>query len=271
MTASLKYIVVWVLLASVLVLQVDAQTACKSKVEGYILRLKGALQNFIPDPGSDAARDQYLQSLRQINPGLYDKVRRLSLEAKEKMDEDASWLACFQQEFLNIQPSDKDENMILWSSHLFKRFVTMDYISPEFERGIGVHVDINQGAADLGKSTEAYSFAGRLLLSYTFSKERTGTGGTVRLMGGISTYYYDSEFNFFANPRVEYRIKDLGNKLTTFGNLKVIIDGNFGETWIAGAGIGVELHNFGVQVLYQRQGKVKNSHLLVGLFYRFLK
>ena len=90
-------------------------------------------------------------------------------------------------------------------------------------------------------------------------------------MGGISTYYYETEFNFFANPRVEYRVRDIGNKLTTFGNLKVIIDGNFGETWIAGAGIGVELHNFGVQVLYQRQGEVKSSHLLVGLFYRFLK
>ena len=152
MTASLKYFVVWALLASVLVLRVDAQASCKSKVEGYILRFKGALQNFIPDPGSDAARDQYLQSLRQINPGLYDRVQRLALEAKEKTDEDASWLPCFQQEFLNVQPSDKDANIILWSSHLFKRFVTLDYISPEFERGIGVHVDINQEQLILEKA-----------------------------------------------------------------------------------------------------------------------
>ena len=259
------------LLCSVYPLRTFAQESCKPKVEDYILRFKTALQNFIDDPGSDAARDQYLQSLRQINPGLYDKIERLSLEAKNNMDRDASWLACFQQEFLNVHTTDNDENIILWSAHLFKRFVTLEYISPEFERGVGVHVDASQGAADLGKSTEAYSFAGRVLISYTFSKERTATGGNFRILGGISTYYYENEFLFFANPRVEYRISDIGNKLTTLGNLKAIVDGNFGDTWIVGGGIGVELHNFGVQVLYQRQGDDKNSHLLVGLFYRFLK
>jgi hypothetical protein len=106
-------------------------------------------------------------------------------------------------------------------------------------------------------------------VTYTFSNEVTG--GRVRILGGVSTYYFERKFLWFANPRLEYRITDFGNGLATVGNLKAIVDTNFGKTWIAGAGVGLELHNFGVQLLYERQGRQKSSHILVGLFYRFLK
>jgi hypothetical protein len=248
---------------------VNGQPNCRPKVEDYIIRLKTALHHFIPDPGNDAERNRFLQALQESDQQIYSVVEGLSREAQANMSRDTTWLLCFQQEFLKVQPGPRDENIISWSSHLFKRFVPLKFVSPEFERGIGIHVDVNQGAADLGSQTEAYSFATRVLLGYTFASSQSG--GRYRLFGGVSTYYFDSRFHWFANPRLEFRIKDVDNKLLTFGNIKAIVDANFGETWIAGGGLGLELHNFGAQILYQRQGEQKSSHLLVGLFYRFLK
>jgi hypothetical protein len=263
---NIIYIVIVLLLV---VVSASGQSDCRTKTENYIKRLKDALQNFTDDPGIDAQRDRYLESLRKNNPKAYNLVERLSKEANVNMQQDSLWLQCFQQEFLNVSPTEEDENIIRWSAHLFKRFVAFDFVSPEFETGFGIHVDVNQGAADLGQKSEAYSFAARVLLAYTFSKELTG--GRFRILGGVSTYYFDNKFSWFANPRLEYRIRDIGNDLTTFGNWKAIVDANFGKTWIAGVGIGLELHNFGAQLIYQRQGDIKDSHLLVGVFYRFLK
>lgn len=262
-------IIYFVIALTLVCVPASGQPDCTTKTGNYIKRLKDALQNFIDDPQSDAQRDQYLESLRQSNPKAYNLVERLSKEANVNMQQDSLWLQCFQQQFLNVSPTEKDENFIRWSAHLFKRFVAFDFISPEFESGLGIHIDANQGAADLGQKSEAYSFAARVLMAYTFSKERSG--GRLRILAGVSTYYFDSKFSWFANPRFEYRIRDIGNQLTTFGNWKAIVDANFGKTWIAGAGIGLELHSFGAQLMYQRQGDVKDSHLLVGVFYRFLK
>ena len=233
------------------------------------MRLKAAVASFIPDPGNDRERDQYIEALRRTNPDGYQSIERLSKEANLQMQRDSLWLSCFQLEFLNINPSPQDENIILWSSHLFKRFAEHEFISPEFERGFGIHFDASQGAADLGQDSEAYSFAARILMAYTFSKDKSG--GRLRILGGVSTYYFDNRFLWFINPRVEYRIIDIGNELTSFGSIKAIADANFGKTWIGGIGVGLELHNFGVQLIYQRQGEIKSSQLLVGIFYRFLK
>jgi hypothetical protein len=264
--ANIIYFVIALLLVCV---PASGQPDCTTKTGNYIKRLKDALQNFIDDPGNDTERDEYLESLRQNNLKAFNLVKSLSIEAIVNMQQDSLWLQCFQQEFLNVSPTEKDENIIRWSAHLFKRFVAFDFISPEFEPGFGIHIDANQGAADLGQQSEAYSFAARILMAYTFTTERTG--GRFRILGGVSTYYFDSKFSWFVNPRLEYRVRDIGNDLTTFGNWKAIVDANFGKTWIAGAGIGLELHSFGAQLIYQRQGDIKDSHLLVGVFYRFFK
>ena len=249
--------------------QCIGQPDCVEKTGDYIMRLKGALASFIPDPGNDKERDQYLETLRHRNPLGYQLIERLSKEANLQMQRDSLWLSCFQQEFLNVNPSSEDENIIRWSAHLFKRFSKLELVSPEFEKGFGIHLDVNQGAADLGQDSEAYSFAARILMAYTFSKDTSG--GRLRILGGVSTYYFDSRFSWFVNPRLEYRIIDIGNELTSLGSIKAIADANFGKTWIAGVGVGLELHDFGIQVLYERQGEIKSSHLLVGIFYRFLK
>ena len=250
-------------------IQCMGQPDCVEKTGDYIIRLKGALASFIPDPGNDNERDQFLETLKHSNPQQYQRIGRLSKEANLQMRQDSLWLSCFQQEFLNINPSSEDENIIRWSAHLFKRFIEFEFLSPEFERGIGIHLDANQGAADLGRDSEAYSFAARISMAYTFSKD--ASGGRLRILGGVSTYYFDSRFLWFINPRVEYRIVDIGNELTSLGSIKAIADANFGKTWIAGVGVGLELHDFGIQLLYERQGEIKSSHLLVGIFYRFLK
>ena len=267
--AYIKYSFIFSLALCSLTISATAQSECRSKVGEYISRFKAAFRNFIPDPGTDRDRNLYLESLRRSNVQLYNYVEQLSIEAKANAERDTLWLPCFQQEFLNIEPGPMDGSILLWSAHLFKRFTEFDFDSPEFERGIGIHVDLNQGAADLGRDSETYSFAVRILLAYTFSKRLSG--GRFRMLGGVSTYYFDRDFLWFVNPRLEYRFKDIGNELTTFGNLKGILDANFGTTWIVGTGIGLELHNFGVQIMYQRQGEIKKSHILVGIFYRFLK
>lgn len=249
--------------------QSRGQLDCPAKTRNYIIQLKTSLKDFIPDPGNDEERDQYLQMLRQKSPEKYDEVERLSIKANREMQRDTLWQLCFQQEFLNVNPTLQDENIIRWSAHLFKRFIRFELLSPEFEKGFGIHIGASQGAADLGLDSEAYSFSARALMAYTFS--RNASAGRIRALAGVSTYYFDNKFFWFANPRIEYRIIDIGNELTTFGNVKALVDANFGKTWIAGLGVAVELHNFGVELMYQRQGEIKKSHLLVGIFYRFLK
>ncbi len=249
--------------------QSPGQADCSAKTRNYIIQLKASLKDFIPDPGNDEERDKYLELVRQKSPDRYDEVERLSIQANREMQRDSIWLQCFQQEFLNVNPAPQDENIIRWSAHLFKRFISFDLLSPEFEKGLGIHLGAGHGAADLGQDSEAYSFSAKVLMAYTFA--RNASGGRLRVLCGVSTYYFDRKFFWFVSPRVEYRIADIGNELTTFGNIKALADANFGKTWIAGAGVAVELHQFGIELMYQRQGEIKKSHLLIGIFYRFLK
>ncbi|HEY3405622.1 MAG TPA: hypothetical protein VGK59_19700 [Ohtaekwangia sp.] len=267
----MKYITLLMIgwLCSVVIVQ--AQTNCVDKVGAYIRELKSALVNFIPDPGSDEARNAYLLSLKKINPDVYRQAVKIVQEGEASRKKDDAWLPCFQQEFFNIDPSAADTDISLWMAHIAKSVIELDFTSPEFRKGFGVHLDINQGVADLGQKTEAYSFSTRALLAYTFGKDGKSSGGRWRTLTGVSMYYQNTDFLWLINPRIEYRLLDIGVDLTNIGNLKLIADANFGDTWIAGGGFGLELSSFGMQMLYQRQGEDHSSHVLLGVFYRFQK
>jgi hypothetical protein len=249
----------------------EAQTTCKQSVTDFLKKWKPALAELGNDPASDAKRDEHLVEISQTDPALYKKLVKLAGEGQKISATDPQWPECYQQEFGNVTPNDNNVSLSLWAAHLFKRFSITAFISPEFEKGLGFHLDANHGAADLGSTTETYSLAARALISYTFANTSTGTGGRVRMLAGVSTYYQNTDFILFVNPRLEFRIADVANKITSLGNVKAIIDANFGETWIIGGGAGLELHNFGLQLLYQRQGDDIDSHLLLGIFYRFGK
>jgi len=267
----IKFLLTVLILSSALssIAQIDS---CENKVKGYIINLKTILEKFIPDPGSDDARQVYIESIQKINPALFSKAQKLVNEGNSKMNNDSKWLRCFQNEFTRINPSSQDLSTLNWFAYLAKQ-TTAEFVSPEFANGFGFHIDVNQGVADVGKKTETYSFAARGLLSYTFKnfKANKSSGGHSRVLFGISTYYQNNKFLLFANPRYEYKIRDIGNKLTSIGNLKFIADANVGDTWVIGGGLGIELYNFGLQLLYQRQTNDLSSHILTGLFYRFKK
>lgn len=264
------YLTSAVILLLTVSVRLSAQPGCE-RVDPYIRELKTALRKFIPDPGSDKARDKYLAKIKDEDRALFREATRLGIDAGRK---DSAWISCFQRRFIEVEGGDDDAGLALWAAYLFKRFSYSQFVSPEFRQGFGIHLDVNQGVADLGKDSEAYSFTGRVLLAYTFKGKSTDnihSGGRVRLLGGVSTFYAESRFDWYANPRLEFRLLDIGG-LTSFGNVKAIVDANIGDTWIIGGGLGLELAQCaGLQVMYARQGAGRSSHLQIGVFYRFLK
>ncbi|HEY9048606.1 MAG TPA: hypothetical protein VIN08_22020 [Ohtaekwangia sp.] len=267
-----------VLLAGILCTgRVYAQTACcdragcREEIDGYIVSLKQLLNDFETLPASIDDRKASLERYRRLHREGYTQIRTIIHKLQKASGSDRTLLDCFSQRFIDVAPDPDDENSASWYAYLTTVFLSNDFTSPEFAKGAGLHFDINQGVADVGKSTEAYSFAGRLLLSYTFGKRGRASGGRWRVMAGPSIYYQDTKAYLLANPRVEFRLKDIGNKLTSIGNLKLIADGNIGDLYIVGGGVGLELYKFGAQLLYQRQSEVRSSQLLIGLFYRFQK
>jgi hypothetical protein len=218
-------------------------------------------------PGTEGKADSLLAIFQQSDPASERKLRQAILFAEEKRKADPSFLQCLIE---NAHLTDSNYNN--WTQFLAGHYVKLAFRSPEFVRGFGLHFDINQGGADLGSASESYAVAGRALLSYTFvSKDApTNAGGHVRLMGGVSTYYAFRELETFANLRGEFRVRDIGNDLTSFGNVKLIADLNSNKDYtIIGGGAGLELYKFGIQLLYQRETQIGGSYLLFGIFYRF--
>jgi hypothetical protein len=218
-------------------------------------------------PGTEKKADSLLTVFRQTDPASERKLRQSILFAEDKRKADPSFLQCLIE---NAHLTDTNYNS--WTQFLSGYYVKLSFRSPEFVRGFGLHVDVSQGGADLGTASESYAVAGRALLSYTFVPRDapTNAGGHVRLMGGVSTYYAFRELETLANLRGEFRLLDIGNDLTSFGNVKLIADLNHNkDQTIIGGGAGVELYTFGIQLLYQRETQIGGSYFLFGIFYRF--
>ncbi|WP_333820637.1 hypothetical protein [Ohtaekwangia sp.] len=244
---------------------------CKAAIDAYIISLKRLLNDFGTLPSGIDERKAALENYKTQYRVGYAQLRAIILKIQKISAGDRTWLDCFSQRFIEVDPSVADEDCISWYAYLSTVLLPSEFTSPEFAKGFGVHLDLSQGVADPGKSTEAYALAGRVLLSYTFCKHGHASGGRWRVMAGPSIYYQDTKAYLLANPRVEFRLKDIGNKLASIGNIKLIADGNIGDVYIVGGGVGLELYKFGVQVLYQRQSEVRSAQLLTGLFYRFQK
>lgn len=256
-----SYILIFII--GISIPRVVAQIPCQG-VAGFVDELRQVFSKFPPKPRNEATADSILSELRNIDSRLLHNATVLS---KKYTLLNADQRTCVVNQFL-AAPADSDRDVNFWFDHVSKR-IPYSLRSPEFRRGFGVHVDISQGAVGLGTASESYSAAARALLSYTVGKGGQDTGGRWRGLFGLSTYYEYNGFLFCINPRVEYRIKDfaLGN-LTTIGNLKAIVDTNFGDATIVGGGLGAELHVGGIQILYQRDLDVSQSYILIGLFIR---
>jgi hypothetical protein len=245
--------------------------ACMQEVDSYVVTLKRILNDFIPIPATKEERIMFLDAFAHQEPANYATLRKLVFDLDKVRTKDSTWLLCFATRLLLVNAGPSDENILRWFDFLTRQLLPSDFTSPEFKKGFGLHFDVNQGVADVGKSSQSYSFSMRVLAAYTFTKKGKATGGKWRILARPSWYYQDNRGYLLVNPRVEYRFKDLGNKLVSIGNIKLIADANFGDINIYGVGAALELYFFGAQVLYQRQDKIKSNHLLLGLFYRFQK
>lgn len=248
-----------------------SRPACMQEVDSYVIPLKRILNDFIPIPSTREERIMFMDAFAHQEPANYAALRKIVFDLDKVRTKDSTWLLCFANRLLMVNAGPADENILRWFDFLTRQLLPNDFTSPEFRKGFGVHIDMNQGVADLGKKTQSYSFAARVLAAYTFAKKGKVSGGNWRICAGPSFYYQDNRGYLLANSRVEYRFKDLGNKLVSIGNIKLIADANFGDITVYGAGAALELYFFGAQVLYQRQNKIKSNHLLLGLFYRFQK
>jgi hypothetical protein len=249
---------------AVSIIRADAQNQCEG-VPGFVEELRELFAKFPTKPSSNAKADSLLAEMNKTDPRL---LREATVLAKRYTLLNEDQRVCVANQFL-MAPVAVDRDVNFWFDHVSKR-IPYPLRSPEFPKGFGLHLELSQGAAGLGGGAETYVAAARALLSFTAGNRGHHTGGRWRGLAGVSTYYQNTEFLFFFNPRVEYRIMDFAlGDLATIGNLKAIVDANIGETTIIGAGLGAELHVAGIQLLYQRQRNEPYSYFLVGLFFRF--
>jgi len=241
---------------------------CKSNVILRINSIKSLLAPLGKFPHDVADQDTKWYAFKKANKDFYKKIKHFMDEEARIEANDRTWGSCFSSLFNTTNVLGTESDILNWKGYLREQSTKGNFNSPEFHKGGGVHFDINQGVADVGKTSESYSFAARVLLSFTLPKKGKESGGHWRIMIGPSYYHTNVNSMILLNPRIEYRLLDIGNDLTSVGNLKLIADTNFGERSIVGGGIGLELYHFGAQILFQGQNEDKSSHILMGLFYR---
>ncbi|WP_137089789.1 hypothetical protein [Mangrovivirga cuniculi] len=158
-----------------------------------------------------------------------------------------------------------------WISFIYRKNApTSESLSPEFQKGIGILAEINQGVIDPFRSTEQYLLTVKGLLAYTFAKEKAG--GRIRMLLGPSLYYSKQEVDVFLTTRAEVRIFDIKADPVSLGTVKFLLEGStdLDGLWIAGPGIGLEFPQFGIQLLHQWRTGSASNQLELGISYRFL-
>lgn len=243
-----------------------ADSNCKQAAQDLAVKVNGVFSVLAENPGSFEARESILDSVRAYNTTLYNRVIGSIKKLDKWSGQSGSKRLCF-FDLLEQEDTVSIESKLGWIEHIEKRLDDTKFNSPEFCREFGLHLDLNQGAQDLFKDSEAYLLSTRVLFSYTFSG-KDNCGGRLRFMLGPSLYYSKKKADLFVNPRAEIRLMDIGNPLTNVGNVKLIAQANVGNRFIGGIGLGVELANFGVQILGEYHDKMADYSLQIGLSYR---
>lgn len=195
-----------------------------------------------------------LQRLKHDFPSNYEKVMNASRELRNLNSNEEDLFICF----LNTLPDDYDYyGFREWVTHFRGLLMSDDFLSPEFAKGWTFYSGLGQGAADLLRSDESYSVSLRALFGYTFAREESG--GHIRLLMGLSSYYQDNNLDLFLNPRAEVRLSDIAVSLTSIGTKKLIVEGNVNkDVFIGGAGFGVEIGPVNIDLLGEYQTGYKH-------------
>jgi hypothetical protein len=216
--------------------------------------------------GSDSTNNAKLDTFRRNNPIKYKELIDIVTQYKNWTNDTTtipkSKGACFLDAF-----HEEDEFALDWFTFIVRKNTQSATRSVEFCKGWDLHLDIGQGGSDWFRSSESYLFSGRLLLSYTFARQ--DCGGRIRLLIGPSFYYWHQNALLMANPRIEYRLKDIATPYGSIANLKLIGQANVNDKYfIGGAGIALEVaRQFGLHLMAEYGSK--NSYLIqTGIFYR---
>ncbi|MCX2746034.1 hypothetical protein OO013_19295 [Mangrovivirga sp. M17] len=215
-----------------------------------------------PAPNNDTERQEKLDSLKTYDyPAYVELINNIQGFIANTSQEQQ---VCFYKIADNTTVN-------AWISYIYRKDApTNESLSPEFQKGIGILAEINQGVIDPFRSTEQYLLTVKGLLAYTFAKEQAG--GRIRMMLGPSLYYSKQEVDVYLTSRMEVRIYDLKAEPVSLGTFKFLLEGStdLDGLWIAGPGVGLEFPQFGVKLLHQWRTGTAINQLELGISYRFL-
>lgn len=243
------------------------QPQCREQAQAFVDQISPLIKTLGEDPDIFEDRQIILDSLRIHEGRLFNRMVNGIKDLEKWFGTDGDKRNCF-FDLLLVSDTVTAAWQLDWIGHIVKRLDDSDFGSPEFCREWGLHLDLNQGVADPFGSSEAYLLSTRALISYTLSPTDS-CGGRFRLMLGPSLYYSKEKAHLFINPRVEIRLMDIGNNMTNVGNIKAIAQGNIGDRFIGGLGLGVELANFNLQILGEYHDTDHDYSIQVGIGYRF--
>ena len=197
-------------------------------------------------PVDFAGKKRFLDSLKGSRPLEYDVLRSAIKELNQWSRKEPSRVICLSRAY-----QDLTEDQLYWLSYFRTSFYASSFRSPEFRKGFGSLFHAGTGASALFKSAERFASVGGLLLSYTFATDGQASGGRFRVLIGPGWYYSAARTFWLVHPRLEYRLSDIGNEMTSIGCLKLVAQGGFQrQRQLAGAGLAIELSRFHIQLTH---------------------
>lgn len=234
-----------------------------TEVQSYVNSLVPIIiYKLYPPPPFDNERLARLDSLKNHDYSSYVKLINGVNSFIKKTTEDQQ--TCF-------YAIANNNSVLEWIGFLYRQKAPKNKtLSPEFKRGFGILAELNQGALNPFQDNEAYLMTIKALPGYTFAKE--SSGGHIRLFLGPTMYYSGRDTQFLLTSRAEIRLKDIVADPVSLGTFKLIGEAstNIDGLWTFGPGAGIELPNFGIQLLHLWHNDEINNHMEIGISYRFL-
>jgi hypothetical protein len=274
-----RYLLTFYLIFSFL--QLAAQNCCDNPdcantAKKYAEAELQLMQVLAESPSDSLGRVGKVNNYKASHPGWYQKVTELFLDIDNWAGNDNQKLICLQDQ-IKALPIDIGIRMSLndWQLHFLQEFDKIKQRSTEFCQGFGVHAELNQGAVNLFKSTESHFFSVKaFVIVKTWGTSSSSCGGKVRLLLGGGMNYQYNDVMWIIAPRIEYRLKDIGNHFTSIGHIKFIFEPGYGispDTFQYLTGLGVDINILQVQLLGGYQSRNHNYLAHLGLAYRFFK
>lgn len=237
--------------------------ACSQLATDYAGKFTNEVKLLGKYSDDDQLRQQLLDSISRVNAAGYKKLLQQVSTIHDWSVEDNSRLDCM----LEKMPADNIDPTY-WLSYLLGTQYASTFKSPEFVKGPGIFFHLNQGALNLFAQQEGYALTGGALLSYTFTKKGEDAGGRLRVMIGPSIFYSGQTVNLLVNPRLEWRLLDIGGELTSIGCVKLITEANLNDNLqIAGIGLGADISKFALQLSGGYEFSNKDYLILLGIGY----